>query len=174
MTLQSKAYIIGAFLYLITACQSSHTHDTSSHPDSNSRESMGQTQASEINYDCNFCGMPTQDPDMAQWNGHLVDEKGERWFCSPRCLLFTVKDSSKAPPKLQKLELKDYYTTRTIRGQDAYFVVGSDVLGPMGHDFVPFSDRASAEEFLKEHQGDAIHPFADVNLELVKKVVQKK
>lgn len=173
MYLFNKAFAIGAYIFIgfVMACQPSGEATTSESQDASSQSD--QALSPEVNHDCSFCGMPTQEPDMVQWNGHLVHQGGESWFCSPRCLLLTVKDSGKAPQGIQKLELKDYYTTQVIMAQEAFFVTGSDVLGPMGHDLVPFSDEASAQEFLKEHQGEAMYPFEEISLELIKQVVQK-
>ncbi|MEW8381482.1 MAG: nitrous oxide reductase accessory protein NosL [Candidatus Thiodiazotropha taylori] len=41
-------------------------------------------------------------------------------------------------------------------------MIGSDVLGPMGHELIPLESQADAEEFLKDHQGVAILKFDQV------------
>lgn len=40
--------------------------------------------------------------------------------------------------------------------EDATFVVGSDVKGPMGDDFIPFSDSSDATDFVDERGGDLV------------------
>lgn len=62
----------------------------------------------------------------------------------------------------------DYYSTRPIDGRAASYVVGSDVMGPMGAELVPTADRSHAETLLKDHGGDRVVGFADVTAELVK------
>ena len=42
------------------------------------------------------------------------------------------------------------------------YVVGSDILGAMGPDFIPFSERADADEFATEHGGSVL-AFADLD-----------
>lgn len=37
---------------------------------------------------------------------------------------------------------------------DVHYVVGSDVLGSMNEDFIPFSDRGDADAFSTDHGGD--------------------
>ncbi|MET0049673.1 MAG: nitrous oxide reductase accessory protein NosL, partial [Candidatus Thiodiazotropha sp.] len=54
-----------------------------------------------------------------------------------------------------------------IDARQAWYVIGSDVLGPMGHELIPLETQADAEEFLKDHQGVAILRYADVTLELL-------
>lgn len=63
--------------------------------------------------------------------------------------------------------VKDYYSLKWIDGRLAYFVVGSDVNGPMGHEFVPFESRESAENFFKDHHGKEIVHFSDITAERV-------
>jgi nitrous oxide reductase accessory protein NosL len=42
---------------------------------------------------------------------------------------------------------------RVIDGRSAFFVVGSDVYGPMGKELIPFASRQDADEFKKDHNG---------------------
>jgi len=56
----------------------------------------------------------------------------------------------------------DYYAVAQVDARQAFFVLGSDVFGPMGTELVPFEKRADAEEFLKDHKGTAILRFQDV------------
>ena len=60
----------------------------------------------------------------------------------------------------------DYYNLRPMDARKAFFVIGSDALGPMGHEFVPLADKADADEFSREHKGARILRFADVTAEL--------
>jgi nitrous oxide reductase accessory protein NosL len=34
----------------------------------------------------------------------------------------------------------------------AYYVLGSDIYGPMGRELIPFEKEADAKEFIKDHQ----------------------
>lgn len=60
----------------------------------------------------------------------------------------------------------DFYNLERIDARRALFVVGSDVLGPMGHELVPLASRADAEDFLKDHKGKRIIAFDRVPAEL--------
>ncbi len=64
------------------------------------------------------------------------------------------------------IQVTDFYALQRIDAQKAFFVVGSDVLGPMGHELVPLATRADAEDFLKDHKGKRILGFAEVTREL--------
>ncbi|MFZ1326451.1 MAG: nitrous oxide reductase accessory protein NosL [Candidatus Contendobacter sp.] len=56
----------------------------------------------------------------------------------------------------------DYYHVTRIDARSAWYVIGSDVLGPMGHELIPLTTPAEAEEFLKDHHGKRIVRFTDV------------
>ena len=62
--------------------------------------------------------------------------------------------------------MTEYYGLTSIDAKAAYYVVGSDVLGPMGHEFVPLETEEDAADFLKEHKGVRILRFDEVSAEL--------
>ncbi len=61
----------------------------------------------------------------------------------------------------------DYYSTRLVPAKDAFFVVGSDVYGPMGKELIPVAGREQAEIFSRDHGGSGIYPFAEITPELL-------
>lgn len=71
---------------------------------------------------------------------------------------------------LSDVYVKDYYSQQWIDALTAFYVVGSDVLGPMGHEFIPFESENGAENFLKDHKGTSILPFSEISLMMVKKM----
>ncbi|GAB4299738.1 MAG: nitrous oxide reductase accessory protein NosL [Desulfuromonadia bacterium] len=62
----------------------------------------------------------------------------------------------------------DYYSLQQIDATKAFYVVGSDVYGPMGNELIPFGDRKDAEEFLKDHKGKRILRFNEITPALLK------
>jgi nitrous oxide reductase accessory protein NosL len=60
------------------------------------------------------------------------------------------------------IAVTEYYGLARIDARAAWFVVGSDVLGPMGHELVPLASAEDAEEFLADHRGRMILRFEDV------------
>lgn len=61
----------------------------------------------------------------------------------------------------------EYYGLTLIDARGAWYVIGSDILGPMGHELIPLETQADAEEFLRDHQGSRILRFGDVTPELL-------
>ena len=66
----------------------------------------------------------------------------------------------------------DYYNLKLSDGLKAWYVVGSDVYGPMGKELMPFKDEAAAKEFKVDHKGTAILSFKDITPELIKTLDQ--
>ena len=58
--------------------------------------------------------------------------------------------------------VNEYYGVTRIDARAAWYVIGSDTLGPMGHELVPLKTQAEAEEFRKDHHGKRILRFDDV------------
>ena len=63
--------------------------------------------------------------------------------------------------------VKDYYTLAWLDGRSAWYVVGSNVYGPMGHEFIPFNSAAAAENFRKDHNGTKVVRFDEITEPLV-------
>lgn len=69
---------------------------------------------------------------------------------------------------IREIVATDYYTLNQIDALKAFYVIGSDVLGPMGKELIPFASRRDAEEFLKDHRGRKIIRFDDITPQLIK------
>jgi nitrous oxide reductase accessory protein NosL len=67
-----------------------------------------------------------------------------------------------------KVLVTDYYTQEAIDGLAAWYVIGSDINGPMGRELVPFATEAAAGEFKKDHNGSAVLRFKEVTPEMLK------
>lgn len=68
---------------------------------------------------------------------------------------------------IRAMGVTDYYETRRIDAAEALFVIGSDVLGPMGHELVPLDTEADASEFIADHKGVRSLRFSEVTKSLV-------
>lgn len=69
--------------------------------------------------------------------------------------------------EIKEIWVKDYYTLNWLDGRAVKYVIESDVYGPMGKEFIPFSSLAAAENFLQDHQGKKILNFEEITDELV-------
>ena len=156
----SMKYFAIYFLFLFSYCENKQQ--------SNNKKSVSKTE----NYDCQHCGMPSND--YPQWQARLVLNEQNVWFCSPRCLVMRYHFAEKKAEKVESIWVKDYYTQQFIDAKNAYFVCQSLLLGPMGNDLIPHKDRNSAQDFAKEHSGKEILQLKEIDTEKLKKIIQAK
>jgi copper chaperone NosL len=76
--------------------------------------------------------------------------------------------------QIARMGATGYYGGARIDAGSAVYVLGSDVLGPMGHELVPHSDEAEAKEFSADHKGRRILRFADITPALLDALDQGK
>ncbi len=63
---------------------------------------------------------------------------------------------------ITKMLVTDYYSQKAIDATKAYFVIGSDVYGPMGDELIPFKELEDAKTFSMDHRGIKIVKFEDI------------
>jgi copper chaperone NosL len=71
---------------------------------------------------------------------------------------------------IEAIGVTEYYGLTLIDARHAWYVIGSDVLGPMGHELIPLATADDAEAFLKDHSGARILRFEDVDQDLPTKL----
>jgi copper chaperone NosL len=62
----------------------------------------------------------------------------------------------------------DYDTKKYIDAKGAFFVIGSDVMGSMGPEFIAFATKGAADKFSTAHKGKKVVAFGEVTLADVK------
>lgn len=65
------------------------------------------------------------------------------------------------------IEVTDFYTLKAIDAKKAFYVIGSDVYGPMGNELIPFLTKDAAQNFMTDHRGEKIILFDDITPKLV-------
>jgi copper chaperone NosL len=122
-------------------------------------------------YKCPVCGMFVAM--FADWNSRVeLKDSTVAFFDGAKCMFKYYLDLKKYDPSKNKnditaISVKDYDSKTSIDALRAYFVVWSDVYGPMGHEPIPFEKEANAKKFLKEHKGKKILRFKDINAKLI-------
>lgn len=74
----------------------------------------------------------------------------------------------KTTADIAAVHVTDYYSMASVDGRTAWYVVGSDVFGPMGRELIPFAKETDAAAFLKDHQGKQLLRFDQVTPEIIK------
>ncbi len=70
--------------------------------------------------------------------------------------------------KIIYMVVKEFYHLKDIDAKIAWYVIGSDVRGPMGAELIPFKSKDEAKIFMQDHHGKKIIRFNDITLHLIK------
>jgi copper chaperone NosL len=121
---------------------------------------------------CPVCGMfVAKYPD---WTTAILFKGGSRVFFDGAKDLFKYLqdpmkyDPAMKPEEIQAVMVMDYYRLLPLDAQAAWYIIGSDVFGPMGRELIPLETEADAREFMKDHQGKKVIRFSDVTREVIK------
>lgn len=118
---------------------------------------------------CPVCGMFVAR--YPEWISQLHLDGGEvHHFDGMKDLLayyFNPESFGGRAAEAKAIWAKDYYTLQWVEARRAWFVVGSTVHGPMGHEFIPLASREAAEAFKRDHQGEEILTFEEITAERV-------
>lgn len=71
---------------------------------------------------------------------------------------------------ISKILVTDYYSQKAIEARDSFFVIGSDVYGPMGDELIPFSKLEDAKTFSLDHKGKKILKFDEIDETVIRKL----
>lgn len=115
---------------------------------------------------CPVCGMLVSK--YPNWAATVLYKDGHaHYFDGAKDMFKYLADLPKYAPGHKRGDIKsivvtEYYGLSKIDATQAFYVVGSDVLGPMGHELVPLQSKADAEDFFKEHKGKRVLRFDEV------------
>jgi len=121
---------------------------------------------------CPVCGMFVAK--YPEWSASLNFRDGKtEYFDGVKDLFRYYQGLSRYAPRRKPAEIreilvKDYYSLATVDARSAWYVIGSDVLGPMGKEAVPFAKEADARSFYKDHRGTRILRFNDLTPTVIK------
>ena len=106
---------------------------------------------------CVVCNMiPARYP---KFNTQLTMADKKRFhFCSTQCLFLFMQEPAKygAAAEVGDVWLHDYVSGRYIFAKNAYYVVGSQVHGPMGPEAIAFDLKSDAADFAKTNKGQVL------------------
>lgn len=68
------------------------------------------------------------------------------------------------------MQVQDFYTLTLVDAKKAFYVIGADIRGPMGNDFIPFRTKEKATIFLQDHHAKSVVTFKDISPKLIKEL----
>ena len=135
------------------------------------RDEPVQVPDPEASATCPVCGMFVAK--YPAWIATVLYEDGHaHHFDGPKDLFKYLLDMPRWAPghnadSIFAIAVTEYYGLRRIAAREAWYVIGSDVLGPMGHELIPLATPEDADEFLRDHAGKRILRFEEVNAALL-------
>ena len=119
---------------------------------------------------CRKCGMLVNE--APRWIAGLTNPAGaEERFCCERCMFAYLRSPEGAGAR--NAWVTEYYTQKKMPVDEVFFVLGSDITGPMGKALVPIVGRTAADQFIRDHHGNRILTADEITLELLREVSGK-
>ncbi len=123
------------------------------------------------NVSCGKCGMyPARYP---KWQSQIIFKDGSMTsFDGCKCMfgfLFNMGkyDQKHTTDDVAAVLVKDFNSGRWMNAEDAGFVVGSEEMGPMGKELIPFGDHMEAMNFQKAKGGE-LKMYGDISMATLK------
>lgn len=70
--------------------------------------------------------------------------------------------------QILQMNVTDYYSLESTDAKKAYYVIGSNVYGPMGEELIPFKNEDEAKKFMTDHFGKKVVSFDEIKEEMIK------
>lgn len=127
---------------------------------------------------CPVCGMLVSK--YPNWTAIVTYKDGHaHFFDGAKDMFKYLADIQKYAPghKLEDISgmwVTEFYGLTRIDARKAVYVIGSDVLGPMGHELVPLESQGDAADFLKEHKGKRTLAFEQVTAAITSRLDRGK
>ncbi len=114
---------------------------------------------------CHVCGMFVAK--FPKWVAKMSIDEHTHYFDGTKDMFIFYFNPSKyshnhKKEQIQEIKVTDYYTLEEIDAKQAYYVLGSNVYGPMGEELIPFKNEKSAKNFKESHYGKKIFKFEEV------------
>ena len=166
-----KKILTSMLLFSTTLFAMEHSNHNMQH--NNTNEVANQNSSLTIPKDtkCPVCGMFVAK--YEKWIAAIKTDKESFYFDGVKDMMKfyfePTKYTKNADLKNSTISVTDYYTLEQIDAKNAFFVIGSNVMGPMGDELIPFKDENSANEFSKDHFGKKILKFNEITLDTLPK-----
>ncbi len=113
---------------------------------------------------CPVCGMFVKK--YPKWVAQIIVEDKKLSFDGVKDLVKYL--NSHKDLKIKKILVNDYYAQKAIDGKEAFYVIGSDVYGPMGNELIPFKLKSDAKSFRKDHKAEKILKLNNITEDILK------
>ncbi len=118
---------------------------------------------------CPVCGMfVAQYP---EWIATIVLQDGQQVFFDGAKDMFryyfSLPQGKVTREDIHSIYVTEYYSARYALIEDVFFVLGTDVYGPMGAELIPVRGSRNAETFKRDYSGTEIVVFDEVTPDML-------
>ncbi|MBU0721031.1 nitrous oxide reductase accessory protein NosL [bacterium] len=110
------------------------------------------------NEKCPVCGMFVYK--YPKWAAQIFYEDRHYSFDGVKDMMKYYFDNM---DKIEKMLVTDYYSQKAIDARSAFYVLGSDIYGPMGAELIPFESQSDAKVFYLDHKAAKILRFKEIS-----------
>lgn len=136
----------------------------------------GQLQISDPDR-CPLCGMFPAKRQKTAAAMVLADQR-TFYFCGNGCLLRAWHDPvahlNASAESIQRMVTRNFFTGEPLDAYKAWWVAGSDVVGPMGPAIVALGAQADVEQFKARHGGQIVFQLSQMDAALWQKLFPPK
>jgi nitrous oxide reductase accessory protein NosL len=132
----------------------------------------GETTAKEMTVPehakCPVCGMFVGK--YPKWAAQMVIDGKTYYFDGVKDMMkFYIFDADFPYDRsqIERMRVTDFYTLESIPAKEAFYVLGSNVYGPMGNELIPFKKLKDAENFMNDHKGKKVVRFDEIEPDMI-------
>ncbi len=117
---------------------------------------------------CPVCGMFVSK--YPKWAAHIKYNGKNYYFDGVKDMMKYYIFDGDFPydrSSISEITVSDYYTLEEISAKEAFYVLDSDIFGPMGRELIPFKSKKSANAFMDDHNGKAMVKFDEITDKMV-------
>ncbi|MEA1920017.1 MAG: nitrous oxide reductase accessory protein NosL [Campylobacterota bacterium] len=112
---------------------------------------------------CPICGMFVYK--YPKWAAKITsnDAKALYFDGNKDLMKYYFKDGS----NIKEILVTDYYNITSLPAKSAWYVIGSNVYGPMGHELISFATKEDAQSFKRDHFATEILSFDEITPKII-------
>jgi len=118
---------------------------------------------------CPVCGMFVAK--YPEWVATIVLNDGHQLFFDGAKDMFryyfSLPEGKVTRDDIRGIFVTEYYSARYAPADEVFFVLGTEVYGPMGAELIPVRGRRHAETFMKDYSGNRMVLFDEVTADML-------
>ena len=119
---------------------------------------------------CPVCGMFVAK--YPKWVAQIEVEDGHKHYFDGvkdmmKFYFHPTKYHTHSAEKISQINVTDYYSLESTDARKAFYVIGSNIYGPMGEELIPFKDENQAKKFMQDHFGKKLLKFEEIQKEIL-------